>query len=76
MFILGRVISDNVLTIHGALHYLKVSIARKHSFMSIMTDIKEYYILKWNFIKHVLEHLGLDWKTGLCSASPRSPTLS
>ena len=58
-FVPHRAISDNVLITHEALHYLKVSGAKKRCFMAVKTDMsKAYDRLEWDFIKAAFERLG------------------
>lgn len=42
-FVLGRIISDNVLITHEVLHFLKSSAARKHCAMAVKTDMSKAY---------------------------------
>lgn len=58
-----RVISDNVLITHEALHYLKTSKAKVTCYMAVKTYMsKAYDIIEWSFVKAVMERLGFHSK--------------
>ncbi|XP_024009751.1 uncharacterized protein LOC112084866 [Eutrema salsugineum] len=58
-FVAGRAISDNVLTTHEMLHFLKTSEAKVYCSMAVKTDMsKAYDRLDWNFIRAVLVRFG------------------
>lgn len=62
-FILGRVITDNVIIAHEITHALKVKKRCSNSFMAIKTDItKAYDRLEWDFLQAAMFKFGFDYR--------------
>ncbi|CAM8913937.1 unnamed protein product [Rhodiola kirilowii] len=58
-FVLGRLISDNILLAHEVLHYIKSRKNQKVGFFSIKMDMsKAYDRMEWRFLELMLIKLG------------------
>ena len=59
-FLLGRLITDNILVAFETLHYLKRKTQGKLGYMALKLDIsKTYDWVEWLFLEKVMRHLGL-----------------
>lgn len=60
-FMLGRLITDNVITAYEALHSMKTRHKGRKGIMTIKLDIsKEYDKLEWPFLKAMMRSMGFD----------------
>lgn len=59
-FLLGRLISNNILVAFETLHYLKRKTRGKMGFMALKLDMsKAYDQVEWGFVEAIMQHLGL-----------------
>ncbi|KAK5802152.1 hypothetical protein PVK06_029735 [Gossypium arboreum] len=62
-FMLGRLISDNVLLAYEILHMLKQKRLGRKAYIVIKLDLsKAYDRVEWNFIKEIMLRMGFDQK--------------
>ena len=62
-FLLGRLISDNILVVLETLHYLKRKTQGKMGFIALKLDMSEAYDrVEWGFLEAIMHHLGLGEK--------------
>ena len=62
-FLLGRLISDNILVAFETLHYLKRKTTGNMGYMALKLDIsKAYDRVEWEFLEKIMIHLGLEEK--------------
>ena len=62
-FLLGRLISDNILVDFETLHYLKRKTQGKMVYMALKLDMsKAYDRMEWDFLEVLMQHLGLGEK--------------
>jgi hypothetical protein len=60
-FILGRLITDNVLVAYEMLHTIHTCMRGKKGFMAVKLDMsKTYDMVEWGFLKTVMSKLGFD----------------
>lgn len=61
VFVLDRLISNNILVAHEVVHFLKLKRSRKTGFMSIKLDTsKAYDRLEWKFLEKTMQNMGLN----------------
>lgn len=59
VFVLGRLITDNVLVAFETLHTMATRLLRKEGFMDLKLDMsKTYDRMEWNFLEAMLRKLG------------------
>lgn len=62
-FILGRLITDNVLIAHGIMHFLRMKKKGKDTLMAMKLDMyKAYDRIEWSFVRKILLALGFSKK--------------
>jgi hypothetical protein len=62
-FILGRLITDNMLAVYKTLHTMHLRMYGKEGFMTIKLNMsKAYDRVKWHFLEAVMKHMGFDNK--------------
>lgn len=60
-FIPGRLITDNIMIVFEAMHYMKRKVKRKDCWMALKLDIsKAYNRVEWNYLEAVLLKMGFD----------------
>ena len=60
-FILGRLITDNILAAYKTLHTMHSRMYSKSGFMVVKLDMsKAYDRVKWGFLEAVMRHLSFD----------------
>lgn len=65
-FILGRMITDNIIVAHEIFHALKARKRQSKSYMAVKMDItKAYDRLEWSFLEEIMQRMGLDSFNGL-----------
>lgn len=63
VFVVGRLISDNILIAHEMMHALRTNKRCNEDYIAIKTDIsKAYDRVKWNILEELFLKLGFDIK--------------
>jgi hypothetical protein len=62
-FMLGRLITDNVLVAYETLHTMHANMWGKHGYMAVKINMsKAYDQVEWEFVKSVMQKMGFDSK--------------
>jgi hypothetical protein len=60
-FILGQLISDNIIVAFEALHTMSTWLKHRKGFMALKLDMsKAYDRVEWNFLEAIMRRLGFD----------------
>lgn len=62
-FILGRLMTDNIMVAHEVMHFMKRKTTGKEGWMALKLDMSNAYDrVEWGFLEAVLNKLGFDQK--------------